>query len=230
MAKAGTPGKLTPDRQAKILAAVQQVGITYKEAVHLAGISESAFYEWKRRSKDAAKLLPEDWASKTMKELMVWAAELDIPDVEMVGSGKGGRLLRVDVVEAVRERAGKYRDFFDALDLAELQGELQTIDEIRALGSGGRWVVGEDGVQVWQPIETVQTVYDVDGKVLKRIVTELRPDVKTLRFIAERRYKRWAPRKPIDPSASTADPHGMAVQMQKALVEIESSVPEESGP
>jgi hypothetical protein len=231
MAKLGREDKLTPEREATIVGAIRQVGVTQEEAAKLAGISERTFYAWKSRAKEVMKTLPADWRQKSGGELQEYMDDLGISESDVVPTGKGRRRLKRDYVAAIHLSAGKYRDFFEALDRAMLEGEVSTVSEYRAIAQGGQWRRNSEGEREWVPIRTVrerQRLVVVDGEevwqTVGRDIVEHPPNEKALRFILDRRYDRFYRKKPVDPNASPGDPVKVAARIHRALREMEETV------
>lgn len=235
MARVGRKDKLTPQRENIILNAMRQVGVTQEEAARLAGITDRTLNNWKVRAREALSILPADWKKQDRQLLEEWMDDLGIEMADVVPTGKGGKPIKRDLVAAIQLFAGKYRDFFERLERAMLEGEMSTMAELRAMGSGGRWKTNpETGEQEWHPIQTIKEkqvpILDEKGNVVGwrakyRDVTTLGPNDRVLRFIAERRYRRFSPRRAVDPSQTSTDPVAVATQIHRALRDIEETVP-----
>lgn len=224
----GRDDKLTPERESRIIGAIQQAGVTQEEAARIAGIGERTFYRWKARAREAAEVLPADWRRRTTEELRAFLEDLGY-DPSEVRPGKSGRVTHGDLLAAVAEVGGKYRTFFERLERAMLEGELATVSALRELAEGGRFEV-RDGERVFVPIERRRTITrkNARGEVLEieEEVTVAGRSETALRFILERRYNRWNPRKAVDPSAvNPDDPRDFARRVNELRRETRGSVP-----
>jgi len=206
----------------RIVAAIQQVGMSHDEALNLVGIAPRSFYRWKARALEVSRLLPADWKKATLDQLRDWAEDLEV-DLDYVrGTGKGERVVRADVVAALQEAVGHHLELFQQLDTAHLRGEVELIAELERSAKGQ-----VEEIREYQEPRTVER----DGEMVtewvpvRRVVITPRPNEKTQRFLAERRFGRWNRKKPTDSAGQGADPQTLAASIQRALAEMDQLVP-----
>lgn len=115
------PSKLTPqvrDRMVELLRA----GNFVESAAKAAGIAPSTHYEWMARGAAEGAEPPDPRTPKAELEALIAERGLQPP---AHGSGRGGRVLRADLIELLATSPGPYREYHDAVEAA--------IDEVEAV-------------------------------------------------------------------------------------------------
>jgi hypothetical protein len=188
----GRPSKLTEERL-ELIRHAARLGLSEDECARAVGVCPATWYNWKARAQEIGQLLPAQWEALRFEQLREVALDLGLDPSTMRGSGKGGRLLRDDLVEVVRDRAGRYLEFLEELEHAAPASKLALLGRLDQLSRGGS--------KITTTTERTVRVYDEKGALKETMVISesktapMAPDRQsTVKMLEFRFFEEFGPR------------------------------------